>query len=200
MRVMKTKERFDKHYSEGYTPWVHKRADFNLVNMIREWPFKPRKVLEMGCGTGTDAIWLAQQGFDVTAVDAVDLAIQIARETVGADRVNFLVRDFLHDDIPGGPFDLAFDRGFFHSFDSDRDRKGIAKKTSSLLSDDGYWLTLAGSCDSPPRDSGPPMRSAKNIVDAVEPYFEIKLLKPSIFGTESLVPANIWVCFMKKRK
>ncbi|MEJ2593644.1 MAG: class I SAM-dependent methyltransferase [bacterium] len=185
--MKKAKDRFVTRYREGYTPWAHKKADFNLVNMVREWPVKPRRVLEMGCGLGTDAIWMAEQGFEVTAVDAVDIAIQMARKVPGADKVRFLVRDFMHEEIPGGPFDFVFDRGFFHSFDTERDRKAIAKKVASLLDGNGYWLSLLGSCDSPPRDSGPPMRSARDIVNAVEPFFEIKLLKPSIFGSESLI-------------
>ncbi len=197
--MAKTKDRFVRHYSEGYMPWAHKKADFNLVNMVKDWPVKPRKVLEMGCGAGTDAIWMAEQGFEVTAVDAVDIAIQLARKSPGADKVQFLVRDLMHEEIPGGPFDFVFDRGFFHSFDTEESRTTLAGKVASLLHKDGYWLSLMGSCDSPPRDSGPPMRSARDIVNSVEPFFEIKLLKTSIFGSESLNPANIWLCYMKKR-
>jgi SAM-dependent methyltransferase len=196
-----TKHRFQNHYKQGFMPWVHSKPDFNLVEMVNEWPIKPCKALELGCGTGTDAIWLAKQGFDVTAVDAVDIPIEIARKQAVRDSVkcNFLVREFMKEHVPGGPFAFAFDRGYFHSYKSHVKRKQIAKTLSNLLMNDGLWLTLAGSCDSPPRTDGPPMRSAKNIVDAVEPFFEIKLLRASVFGSESEIPANIWVGLMKKR-
>ena len=197
---MKTKERFINHYKEGFMPWAHKKPDFNLVDMLTDWPVKSDKAIEMGCGTGTDSLWLEEQGFSVTAVDVSDIAINIAKESDVKKNVHFLVRDFMHDDIPGGPFDFAFDRGYFHSYDSDRERKQMAKRVATQLSENGFWLTLVGSCDSPSREGGPPMRSAKNIIDAVEDYFEIKLLKTSTFGSESEVPANIWVCLMKKRK
>ena len=197
---MKTKERFINHYKEGYMPWVHKKPDFNLVELIRDWPVTPCRAIEMGCGTGTDSLWMAGQGFEVTAVDVSDIAIDIAKESDVKNDVNFLVRDFMHDEIPGGDFDFAFDRGYLHSYDSDKERKLVAKRVAAQLSENGYWLTLVGSCDSLSREGGPPMRSAKNIVDAAESYFEIRMLKTSVFGTESEVPANIWVCMLKKRK
>ena len=180
-------------------PWVHSKPDFNLVEMVRELPIEPCRAIELGCGTGTDAIWLAEQGFEMTAVDVSDIAIGIAKTTPADATVDFLVNDFLTEKLPGKSFNFAFDRGYFHSYDNDKSRRKVAKNIASILDEDGMWLTLMGSCDSPPREDGPPMRSAKNIVDAVEKWFEIKLLKTSVFGSESEVPANIWVCLMKKR-
>jgi SAM-dependent methyltransferase len=196
---MRTITRFINYYNEGYMPWAHSNPDFNLVEMVKNWPVKPCKTLEIGCGT--DAIWLAEQGFDVTAVDAVDLPIKLANETAAKKGVkcSFLVKDFLEEEIPGCPFQFIFDRGYFHSYKSNRSRKKLARTIYKNLAKDGLWITLVGSCDSPPRETGPPMQSAKNIVDAVEEFFEIKLLKSSVFGSESKVPANIWVGLFKKR-
>lgn len=182
-------------------PWVHSKPDFNLVEMVTKWPVPSGNALEVGCGTGTDAIWLAKQGFEVTAVDAVEIPINIAKEHAIRENAtcNFLVKDFMKEEISGGPFDFAFDRGYFHSYKSLAKRKQLARTLSKYLSQNGLWLTLVGSCDSPPRETGPPMRSAKNIIDAVEPFFEIQLLKTSTFGSESEVPANIWVGLFRNR-
>ena len=198
---MSTKRRFENHYSEGFMPWVHRKPDFNLVDVVNQWSIKPCKTIEIGCGTGTDSIWLAKSGFEVTAIDAVEIPINMAIEQANSERIacQFLVKDFLKDTIDNKPFQFVFDRGFFHSFKSHSYRKKFADHVANLLTKDGLWLTLAGSCDSPPRQSGPPMISAKNIVDAVEPFFEIKLLKSSTFGSDMETPANIWVCLMKKR-
>lgn len=198
---MSTKTRFVKYYNEGFMPWAHRKPDFNLVEMVKSWPVKACKTLEIGCGTGTDAIWLAKQGFEVTGIDAVEIPINLAIEQAKKEKINctFLVKDFLKDEIPGGPYQFVFDRGFFHSFKSRNSRKKFAENVFNQLTNEGIWVTLAGSCDSPPREEGPPMISARNIIDAVEPLFEIKLLKSSVFGSESEVPANIWVCLMKKR-
>jgi SAM-dependent methyltransferase len=199
--MMKTKSRFIEHYKAGYMPWVHKKPDFNLVEMVENWPIKPCRTLEVGCGTGTDSIWLAKKDFEVTAVDVSEIPIGIATEHALKSKVNvnFLTRDFLTEAIPGSPFDFVFDRGYFHSYRSSISRKAVARAMAKNLNKGGLWLTLVGSCDSPPREGGPPMRSAKNIIDAVESFFEVLLLKTSKFGSDSKEPANIWVCLLKKR-
>jgi SAM-dependent methyltransferase len=168
--------------------------------MVEELPVKACKALEIGCGTGTDAIWLASRGFGVTAVDVSPIAIDMAKSADHNGGVDFEVYDFMHDDMAAGPFDFVFDRGYFHSYNTAEERRRLAKRVAGYLSDHGIWLSLIGSCDSPPREGGPPMRSAKDIIDATESFFEISLLKTSVFGSEREVPANIWVCMMKKRK
>lgn len=201
---MEVKDRFIKRYAEGSMPWVHQKPDFNLTKLIQDWPIDPCKMLEIGCGTGTDAIWLASLCFDVTAIDVSDIAIGIARND--AKQANsdcrFKVKDFMNDRISGGPFQFVFDRGFFHSFDKTSARKSFASRVSKNLTQDGLWLSLLGSADDLPRKrgDGPPQRSAATIVKAVEPYFEILSMTTSYFGSDSPVPAKIWVCLMKKRE
>ena len=198
---MTVKRRFIKRYKEGVTPWAHKNPDFNLVDMVKEWPVEPCKTLEIGCGTGTDAIWLARQGFEVIASDISGIAIQEARKSAEEEDVecNFLVIDFLHEKIPGAPFDFAFDRGVFHSFKHSASRKKFAKKVAQNLAKDGLWLSLVGSKDRPEEETGPPRRSAANSINAVEPFFEVLSLHVSKFGSDSPIPSSCWVCLMKKR-
>lgn len=199
---MNTKKRFLKHYQEGYMPWAHEQADFNLVDMVNQWPIKPGKTLELGCGTGTDAIWLSSQGFEVTALDVSPIAIELAKQHAEKENseCHFREFDFLNEPLGNGSFDFIFDRGYFHSYDSEKKRIKIAKRVADYLSEDGLWLSLIGSTDCPPRKSGPPMRSAANIINAVEPFLEIQVLMSSVFGNEQENPAKIWVCLMKKRK
>lgn len=198
---MNTRDRFVDRYQEGHTPWVHEKPDFNLIEVVDNWPIQPCKVLDMGCGTGTESIWLAQQGFDVSAMDGSPIAIEKAEEAAKKADVNvqFLIQDFVKDTISNVPYEFLFDRGFFHSFDSEEDRMYIAKKAASLLSERGLWLSLMANADSPPRDSGPPPRSARNITQAIEPYFTLLNLSVSYFGNEQENPHKIWVCLMRKR-
>ena len=198
---MNTRDRFIDKYKEGNTPWVHKGADFNLIEMVENWPINPCRTLELGCGTGTEAIWLAKNEFDVTAIDGSPVAIDIANKSAKEANVDceFRVIDFIKDVISGDPYDFIFDRGFFHSFDTKSDRSLIAKKTASLLTERGMWLTLMANADAPPRDSGPPIGTAQNIIAAVEPYFKLLTLTVSFFGNEQEDPPKIWVCLMRKR-
>ena len=199
---MSDQERWEERYRTGSTPWDIGRPDFNLTEMVTEKPIRNCKALEIGCGTGSNAVWLAQQNFSVTATDVSDIAIQKAKERASDAGVKcvFLVSDFLNDEIPGAPFGFVFDRGCFHSFDSDEERKQLAENVAFHLEKEGLWLSLVGSTDGPPREVGPPQRSARDIVIAVEPYFEILSLSSSHFDSESLEPPRAWVCLMRKRE
>jgi len=200
---MEVKDRFIKRYEEGYMPWAHEKADFNLIEMVQNWPIKACKTAEIGCGTGTDAIWLASQKFHTIAIDSSDIVIDIARKHAKKikSKCRFDVCDFMNDKIEGAPFDFVFDRGFFHSFDKLIDRKTFAERVSNTLSEKGLWLSLIGSSDDIPRKrgEGPPQRSAADIIKAVESHFKILSLSVSYFGSESERPAKIWVCLMRKR-
>ena len=94
---MQTKKKFIQHYKDNFMPWAHEKPDFNLVEIVDNWPIKPCRTLEPGCGTGTDSIWLSQQGFKTTAYDgspiAIDKALENAKEFNA--KVNFQVVDFL---------------------------------------------------------------------------------------------------------
>jgi SAM-dependent methyltransferase len=167
---MSDKERWEERYRTGDTPWDIGRPDFNLIDMVTKRPIPGCKALEIGCGAGSNAVWLAQQDFEVTATDVSELAIQKAGERASDAGVDctFLVADFLNDKVSGAPFGFVFDRGCFHSFDSDEERKQLAENVGWHLEKDGLWLSLIGSTDGPPREVGPPQRSARDIVIAVE--------------------------------
>ncbi len=197
---MNPRDRFVDRYKEGTTPWVHENPDFNLIEIVENWPIHPCKVLELGCGTGVEAIWLSKQGFEVTAIDGSSIAIDIAKKAASSadTSCNFMVSDFITDNFEG-EYDFIFDRGFFHSFDDEEERSFYASKVASLLSPRGMWLTLVANSDSPPRDSGPPTRSARNIIDAIEPRFKLLTLTVSYFGNNQDNPPKIWVCLMRNR-
>jgi SAM-dependent methyltransferase len=170
--------------------------------MVTKGLIPPCKTLEIGCGTGSNAVWLAQHNFSVTATDVSEVAIEKAIERASGAGVacTFLLGDFLNDKIPDAPFGFVFDRGCFHSFDSDEERKQFAENVASHLERDGLWLSLIGSTDGPPRNVGPPQRSARDIVVAVEPYFEILSLNSTHFDSNNPEPPRAWICLMRKRE
>ena len=71
--------------------------------------------IEFGCGEGRNAIYLAQNGIDVLAVDSSDIAIKNAKEiSQDLKNVQFICNDFLSIDLKDTRYDLVVDSGMFH--------------------------------------------------------------------------------------
>ncbi len=193
--------RFEEMYKTNNTPWDHDLPDSNLIDMVAQRPIPRCKALDVGCGTGDNAIWLAQKKFQATGCDLSKTAIERAKKKAALSNVNcsFMVADFLKDGIPGSPFDLVFDRGCLHCVDSAKERRRFAKNVAAHLDEDGLWLALAGNADGQVREVGPPTLSAKELVAAVEPYFEIISLAAGRFGSDQADPPKAWICLMQKR-
>ncbi len=125
-------------------PWDTGRPQPALVEWMERTRSRPGRALDLGCGTGTNAIYLARQGFQVTGVDIARLAIAKARrkaQEAGVD-VRFLVADVT--DLPPdlGTFDLALDVGCFHSL-SQEDRARYVASLQRVLAPGGVYLLYA---------------------------------------------------------
>ncbi|MFC9989767.1 class I SAM-dependent methyltransferase [Streptomyces globisporus] len=101
-------------YRDGGPPWDSGVTPPELVTLVEgSGSPAPGRALELGCGTGTNAVYLARHGWRVAAVDLVELAVRQAREkaeAAGAD-VTVLCGDVTRLDEVGapGPYDLFFD-------------------------------------------------------------------------------------------
>jgi len=192
---------WDKRYQTGDLPWDTGIVDFHLKRFIREYKIKPCKVLELGCGTGTNALWLGKQGFKVTAIDFSPRAIELAAKKIGRTKahIRLIEGDALKTNI-SGRFGFAFDRGVFHSLHTARGRKKLTRSVRVHLRKGGLWLSLIGSADGPKLKVGPPRLTAQEIISAVEPSFKIISLKATRFGTRSKPGPAAWECLMQKRR
>ena len=189
---------WNESYASGAPlPWDTGAPDPLLVEMIESRAIAPGRTLEIGCGTGTNAIFLAQHGFDVLGVDISEVAISRARAK-SHGRCRFEVLDFLAAAPTGGPFAFVFDRGCFHIFDEESERARFAQKIGAELVEDGLWLSLIGSTEGAPRSEGPPRRSAREVMNAVEPSLEIVQLRSTEF-TVCGEPFKSWFCLSRKR-
>jgi SAM-dependent methyltransferase len=97
-------------------PFFVAKPDESLVSYVDRGLLTPGRALDVGCGPGRNALYLASRGFEVDAVDlspgAIAWAEERAREA-GAD-IRFRCGDVFAEEAPSGPYDLVHDSGCFH--------------------------------------------------------------------------------------
>src|SRR5260370_18199811 len=71
---------FAQRYAQGKTPWDSGQPSAELLRVLDAGKVTGKTALEIGCGTGTNALELARRGLEVTALDYVEQAIQAARK------------------------------------------------------------------------------------------------------------------------
>jgi len=189
---------WNESYASGQLPWDTGQPEPLLVEFVASGSIKPSPTLEIGAGTGTNAIWMAERGFDVLGVDLSPLAVERARAKMEGRALpcRFAALDFLAATPPGGPFQFVFDRGCFHVFDETGEREQFVSQVAALLEPGGLWLSLIGSTEGPPREIGPPRRSAREVTLAIEPALEIVELRSAEF---SGINARAWFCLSRRR-
>lgn len=189
---------WNESYASGQLPWDTGQPEPLLVEFVTSGGALPDPALEIGAGTGTNAIWLAERGFDVLGVDVSPLAVERARARMEgrALRCRFATLDFLAATPSGGPFQFVFDRGCFHVFDEPEERQRFAARVAALLAPGGLWLSLIGSTEGSPREVGPPRRSAREVMLAIEPALEIVELRSAEFRDHG---AKAWLCLSRQR-
>lgn len=200
---MTEKKSWVERYQDKDTPWELNRPDHNLINFFASFPIPAvGSAIDIGCGTGNNSIWLASHGFQVTGCDLSEIAIDQAQVKAAAAKVacTFFLGDIMQHLPPGAPFSFAFDRGCFHTFDEPAGRSQIAARVAELLSDGGRWLSLIGSKDEERGDRpGPPQLSAGEVLEAVEPFFELISMRRGHFDSNTSPGALNWICHFRKR-
>jgi SAM-dependent methyltransferase len=134
-------------YRVGFTPWDTDQVP-NALSALIEGPgaLPAGRALDIGCGTGTQAVYMAQKDWEVTAIDAVPRPL--ARARARADRAGVSV-DWILADVarlhrlglrPG--YTLFFDRGCFHGLDESQ-RGAYAAAVDGLAAPAATLLMMA---------------------------------------------------------
>jgi len=123
----------------GRPPWDTGISPPELLSFLADHP--PGRAIDLGCGTGTNVITMAKQGWQVLGVDFAPTAIRLARQKI--ERAQMRAEVFVSDvtklqGIPG-PFDFALDLGCFHGLDSG-DKVKYLVRLDELLIPDGFWM------------------------------------------------------------
>ncbi|KPI20712.1 hypothetical protein OV450_2020 [Actinobacteria bacterium OV450] len=134
-------EFWDSRYRESDRIWS---GDANAVLVREAADLAPGRALDLGCGEGADAVWLARRGWRVTGTDisgvALERAAGHAADAGVADRTDWQRHD-LAASFPAGEFDLV-SACFLHSF-GDFPRERILRAAASAVAPGGILL-IAG--------------------------------------------------------
>jgi 2-polyprenyl-3-methyl-5-hydroxy-6-metoxy-1,4-benzoquinol methylase len=129
------------HYPLEAIPWHSENVPRVLVETAAR--LRTGKVLDVGCGAGTNAIYLAKQGFRVKAIDLAPHAIKLAKQRASDEGVDidFRVGDALELN-ENEAYDFIVDRGCFHHM-SHSEKPRFIKNIYRALKDGGTYLLLA---------------------------------------------------------
>lgn len=170
---------FEEAY-HGHPPWDIGRPQKEFVNLEESGAILG-DVLDVGCGTGENALYLAGRGHGVWGVDSAPTAIGIAREKARKRDLSatFLVTDALNLDRIGRTFDTVIDSGLFHAL-TDPERPCFVRNLTSVLRQGGTYYMLAFS-DREPAGYGPRRISKREIEGTFSDGWRIAFIRPAIF-------------------
>ena len=154
---MRLLDRWDSRYRGDTRPaWDKGFPSSHLKTAVESGLIKPGRAVVLGCGTGTNAIYLAQKGFDVTAIDIAPTALNLAEEKAkkASVGVRWVLADVLAPPARLEPFDFIFDRGCYHGVRRGNAR-GYVESVKQLSRPGTQMLILAGNA-SEERHYGPP--------------------------------------------
>jgi 2-polyprenyl-3-methyl-5-hydroxy-6-metoxy-1,4-benzoquinol methylase len=194
--------RWEQRYEKGDIPWETGRPSSELQRILTQMPVPPCRAVELGCGTGASAVWLAQQGFDVTAIDLSARAIAMAQQRAAEAgvAVRFVVADVLGlAEEVAGPFDFFFDRGCYHVVRRE-DVQAYLRTLRRLLRPGSIGLVLAGNAREP-HEPGPPVVSEEQIRGELGSLFDIVALREFRFDQVEQVGTRFlaWSCLVRRR-
>jgi methyltransferase (TIGR00027 family) len=173
---------FEWAYRNGEPPWDIGRAQPALARLVERGDIAG-SVIDVGCGTGENALYLASLGLDVTGVDAAPTAIARARAKARERgiRATFLVADALDLAALGRTFDIAFDSGLFHTF-PDADRPRFERGLSAVIRPGGRYFMLCFS-DREPGTEGPRRVSQAEIRSTFSDGWQVDSIVEEHFAT-----------------
>ena len=198
---MKEHPDWNDSYRDGNLPWDTGRPSSELQHVFSRIAMQPSRALELGCGTGTSSVWLAQQGLEVTGVDVAPLAVEQAEKRAQAAgvQVHFVVADMLHLPDLHGPFAFFFDRGCYHAIRRSAPQQ-YAPAVARQLASGGRGLILTGNAREP-HVPGPPVVTEEQLRDELGLAFQILDLHEFRFDEAPGVPVRFlgWSCLVEKR-
>jgi cyclopropane fatty-acyl-phospholipid synthase-like methyltransferase len=133
-------------YRVGFMPWDTGTIPRPLAEFVQSDSAQPTaRALDIGCGTGTQSVYLAKHGWDVTGIDEIERPLRLARERARAAGVEVDWRQADAANLEGAGlkpgFALVLDRGCFHGL-SPAQRRGFVHGVTALSTPDATLLLM----------------------------------------------------------
>ena len=172
---------FDSAY-RGTPPWDIGRPQPAIIRLAETGQITG-SVLDVGCGTGENVLYLAEHGFTAAGIDGAPTAIRKARDKAKRRGLtaNFEVADALNLAMPREQFDTVIDSGLFHVF-SDDDRDRYRDSLGRVVRAGGAYFLMCFS-DQQPGDWGPRRVTQAEIRSVFRKGWRINYIEPSAFDT-----------------
>ncbi len=198
--MTRTPNEWNQRYQERNMPWDSGIRSRELARVLDDRLIPMGRAVELGCGTGTNAIFLAQQGFEVTAIDCAPLALEKARERARKTGVSitFLEADLCNFRQLIQPADFVFDRGCYHCVRR-VDLPGYLTTLRTLTRPGSKYLVLTGNANEH-SEQGPPRLHEHEIRADLEGLFAIDFIREIRFEDAGGLDGPLgWSCLMTRR-
>jgi SAM-dependent methyltransferase len=193
----KWEELYNQQASETL-PWYYPGLDPDLERALERRGLTSGKVLDLGTGPATQAIALAERGFDVTGVDISDRAIE--RASALAREKGLAIR-FQQDDVLDSrldeTFEIIFDRGCFHILAPEK--RPVYLATLHRLSAPGGVVFLKCFSVKTPGDFGPYRFTPDDITRIFGERFEILSIEETVYQGTLPTPPVALFCELTRR-
>ncbi|MFL5340004.1 MAG: class I SAM-dependent methyltransferase [Gemmataceae bacterium] len=188
-----------RYRTPGPPPWDTGQPSAELRRRLAEFAVPPGRAVELGCGTGSNAVWLAQQGFEVTGIDISPTAIDRAKQRAAAAgvAVRFLAADVTRLQDLGTPFAFFFDRGCYHAVR----RAGpepYLRELARITAPGALGVVLTGNAKEE-RKPGPPVVSEETIRAELGRDFDVLSLEEFRFDQDEPDPPLGWSCVLRRK-
>lgn len=171
---------FEQMY-QGQAPWDTGRPQPAIVALAEAGRIRG-SVLDVGCGTGENVLYLAARGHDCCGIDFVPVAIERAKAKAAERgiKAEFLVGNALELNKLDKKFDTVIDCGLFHTF-ADEERPAFTQGLGQVLRPGGLLHVLCFS-DEEPGTEGPRRITQQEIRDSFRNGWKVLKIEPIRFG------------------
>ena len=186
---------FESAYT-GTPPWDIGRPQPAIMRLAETGQITG-SVLDVGCGTGENVLYMAERGFAASGVDGAPSAIRKARAKAKQRglKASFEVSDALNLSVPERPFDTVIDSGLFHVF-SDEDRHRFTGSLGRVVRLGGTYFLMCFS-DQQPGDWGPRRVTQVEIRSVFSDGWHVNYIQPSAFET-NIGDAHAWLASISR--